>query len=521
MTKSVSHKAAIATGHEVTTEAAEQILREGGNAFDAVLGAYFAACVAEPVLSALMGGGFLMAHPQQQKPRLYDFFAHTPRSKELQGTLDFRPKLVDFGSVQQEFHIGLGAVAAPGCMPGVTAILADLCSMPLREIVQPAIAAARSGVRINPLQAYLFQIIAPIFLDTSAAIAIYASPTASGKIIQTDEVLLQPDLADTLELLGHEGTDLFVRGEIAQLTAQQCTNGGGYLDYQDFTAYEVQLRAPLQIDYRDARIWTNPPPSSGGLLMAFGLDLLQQHAAATGWGERQALLTLAAVLDCTTRARIESRLSVEDPRPDPKKILSPALLQRYRDELSNVVKSYAGTTHFSVIDGDGNAAAMTVSNGEGCGSIVPGTGIMLNNMLGEEDLNPCGFHTWPVNQRMSSMMSPTLMQRADGTACALGSGGSNRIRTTLLQVIRNLVDYPLSLEEVVRAPRLHLDDETLYIEGGFEPAALALLLEHYPQQQTFASRNLFFGGAHCVRAGPAGVEACGDPRRGGNAMVLP
>ncbi len=516
----MSRRAAIATGHELTTEAAELILREGGNAFDAVLGAYFAACVAEPVLSALMGGGFLMAHPQQGKPRLYDFFAQTPRSKEVQGELDFRPVLVDFGSVQQEFHIGLGSVAAPGCMPGVTAIHCDLCSMPLREIVQPAIDAARSGVRINPLQAYLFQIIAPIFLDTAAARAIYASHAESSTIIQADEVLRLPELADTLELLGHEGSDLLIRGEIARLAAEQCRSTGGYLDYDDFTGYEVKLRSPLELDYRSARIWTNPPPCSGGLLMAFGLDLLQQQVASTGWGDRQALLTLAAVLRGTASARIESRISDEDPRVDPQKLLSPVLLQHYREELSDVVKSFAGTTHFSVIDSKGNAAAMTVSNGEGCGSIVPGTGIMLNNMLGEEDLNPCGFHTWPTGQRMSSMMSPTLIQMADGCCCAIGSGGSNRIRTTLLQVIRNLVDYPLSLKEVVRAPRLHLDEDILFIEGGFDPDALQVLCQYYPQHRLFEGRNLFFGGAHCVRSGPAGVEAFGDPRRGGSARVM-
>jgi len=517
----VLRKSAIATGHEVTTQAAELILREGGNAFDAVLGAYFAACVAEPVLSALMGGGFLLAHPQAGRPRLYDFFAHTPRHKVAQDELDFRPIVVDFGSVQQEFHIGFAAVAAPGCMPGVAAIHKDLCTMPLREIVQPAIEAARAGVRINPLQAYLLKIIAPIFLNTPAARAIYASPSDASTIIQEGEVLSLPELADTLELLGHEGTDLLVRGEIAKLAAEQCLSGGGYLGYEDFTDYTVQLRTPLELDYRHAKIWTNPPPCSGGLLMAFGLDLLQQQAPVSHWREPQAWLTLAAVLRCTARARIEARLSAQDPRPDPQRLLSPELLQRYRDELAGLVKSFAGTTHFSIIDRHGNAAAMTVSNGEGCGSIVPGTGIMLNNMLGEEDLNPCGFHTWPTDQRMSSMMSPTLVQMTDGSVCAIGSGGSNRIRTALLQVIRNLVDYPLSLEEVVRAPRLHLDEQILYIEGGLDEQALQVVRQEYPEHRLFEGRNLFFGGAHCVRSGPAGVEAFGDPRRGGSALVLP
>ncbi len=516
----MSRRAAIATGHQLTTQAAELILREGGNAFDAVLGAYFTACVAEPVLSALMGGGFLMARLQSARPRLYDFFAHTPCSKAVQGELDFRPALVDFGSVQQEFHIGLASVATPGCMPGVAAIHRDLCTMPLQEIVQPAVAAARAGVRINPLQAYLLQIIAPIFLDTPPARAIYASPENASTIIQEGEVLTLPELADTLELIGHEGTDLLIRGEMARLVAEQCRSGGGYLGYEDFIRYTVQLRTPLELDYRHARIWTNPPPCSGGLLMAFGLDLLQQQPPATHWSERQALVTLAAVLRCTAQARIEARISAEDPRPDPQQLLSPVLLQRYRNELAHVVQSFSGTTHFSVMDCHGNAAAMTVSNGEGCGSIVPGTGIMLNNMLGEEDLNPCGFHTWPPDQRMSSMMSPTLAQMVDGSVCAIGSGGSNRIRTALLQVIRNLVDYPSSLEEVVSAPRLHLDEQILYIEGGLDAQALQALCQEYPEHRLFEGHNLFFGGAHCVRSGPVGVEAFGDPRRGGSARVL-
>jgi gamma-glutamyltranspeptidase/glutathione hydrolase len=175
-----------------------------------------------------------------------------------------------------------------------------------------------------------------------------------------------------------------------------------------------------------------------------------------------------------------------------------------------------GTTHISVSDAAGNAASMSLSNGEGSGYVVPGTGIMLNNMLGEDDLHPEGFHAAPPGERVASMMSPTLVMAGDRVRLIVGSGGSKRIRTALLQVISNVVDFGMSVAEAVCAPRLHYDGEQVQAEPGFDPAALADAAGEH-DINAWDEQNLYFGGVHAVEPSAGGQ---GDPRRGGAAAAV-
>ena len=163
---------------------------------------------------------------------------------------------------------------------------------------------------------------------------------------------------------------------------------------------------------------------------------------------------------------------------------------------------------------------MSVSNGEGCGHLIPGTGIMLNNMLGEDDLNSDGFHNWTPARRMTSMMSPTLILRDDGQEIALGSGGSNRIRTAILQVIINLLDYDMSPADAVNCPRIHYEKGLLNIEGGFEHKEVTDLVSYFPDHKIWQGRNLFFGGTHTVTHKSHRFDGAGDIRRGGNARIV-
>lgn len=168
-----------------------------------------------------------------------------------------------------------------------------------------------------------------------------------------------------------------------------------------------------------------------------------------------------------------------------------------------------------MIDAAGNLASLTVSNGEGSGYVVPGTGVVLNNMLGEGDLNPGGFQRWPTSHRMTSMMSPSAVLWPDGRRLAVGSGGSARIRTAVLQVLVNVLDFGMGVEEAVRAPRLHCEPGRLFVEGGFTRDALAPLLAEHPERDVWNERSLFFGGAHAVLARGGGFEGAGDERRSG------
>lgn len=510
----------IAAGHPDTAAAAEAVLREGGNAFDAVVAAHFAACVAEPVLCSLAGGGFLLAHPAQQSPRLYDFFVHTPKQRRPVEDLDFYPIHADFGTVRQEFHIGLGAVATPGCVRGLYRIQQDLCSLPMTRLVEPAIELARNGTRLNDFQACIFRIVEPIYLASTGARAIYANPEQPGRIRQAGQSLVQSEQADFLEVLAREGEDLFYRGEVAQRIGELCQTGGGHLTRADLEAYAVIPREPLAGRYRDARIFINPPPSSGGLLIVFALELLAQtDIGRHPFGSAEHLHWLIRAMALTNEARRSLHLDEALP-PDAGKILTPAFLTRYRAEIVGRARSERGTTHISVLDGAGNLASMTISNGEGCGHMIPGTGVMLNNMLGEEDINPAGFHRWPPDQRMTSMMAPAVIHFDDGRRIATGSGGSNRIRSALLQVLVNLIDHGMSVEDAVTAPRIHLEGEHLSLEAGFEAAALATSLAAWPDHTLWPSSHLFFGGAHTVLGEGKTLHGAGDPRRGGVAVVL-
>ncbi len=516
----MSRHGAIAAGHPLTVEAAELILRAGGNAFDAILAAHFAACVAEPVLASLGGGGFLLARPANGAVRVFDFFVQTPQQKRPESELDFYPIMADFGTSRQEFHIGLGAVATPGSVRGVFAVHRDLGSLPMREIVAPALEYAREGVTLNALQAYIFSIVAPIYSATPEAHVIYGRGKPAGELLGAGDVLRQPELADLLDVLAIEGEDLFYRGEVAQAIVQQSETGGGHLRRDDLENYQAILREPLAVDYRGVRFLTNPPPSSGGLLVAFALKLLESmDVPALESGSVEHLQLLIDVMAQTSKARLDAGIG-QGGATQMMQMLDPAFLARYRGEVHGRAVAQRGTTHISVMDARGNVAAMTVSNGEGCGRMVPGTGMMLNNMLGEEDLNPSGFHRWQTNQRMTSMMAPGLLLWPNGRQVALGSGGSNRIRTAILQVLSNLVDFGQPLETAVNQPRIHFEKGHLAIEGGFDRERLARLVEGYPDHRFWDDRNLFFGGVHAVEHDGKDFHGAGDPRRGGVARVV-
>ncbi|MCU7929953.1 MAG: gamma-glutamyltransferase [Candidatus Thiodiazotropha sp. (ex Codakia rugifera)] len=499
-----------ATGHHETSNAACEILKAGGNAFDAAVAAMLVACVAEPVLASLGGGGFLTARPAEAQPLVYDFFAQTPRQKMTGAASGFYPIEADFGTASQTFHIGMGSIATPGFIRGLYAIHRNHCRLPLSTLFQPAIHLARDGVSINPFQHLITTIVAPILRATPEALAINASPQDPSQLIMMDERHKQPVLSSFLDTLQHEGDRLFYEGEAGSQLIRDCCEKGGHLRMEDLTNYQVAMRTPLHRTYRHAQLVTNPLPSLGGTLIAFSLGLLaSQTAQPTNAGKEKHLRLLARTMHLTQHVRGENHLSMD-------RVLNSDIGTRYRERLLKGGLSTRGTTQISIADTEGNLASMTLSNGEGCGYIIPGTGIMMNNMLGEEDLNPSGFHQWPNNHRLASMMAPTLILTSDGRSIVTGSGGSNRIRSAILQVIVNLLDYNMPLEQAVSHPRIHFENDLLSFEPGINGSIAQALQDEFPHQQHWHSKNLFFGGAHCVMLDSKGrLTGIGDERRGG------
>lgn len=508
-------KGVIAAGHQKTAEAGIEILNQGGNAFDGAIASVLAAFAVEPMLTSVGGSGFLLAHTQKGENILFDFFCQTPLQKKHISELDFYPVNVNFDhDKSQVFHIGKGSIALPGNLAGLLKVHQKLGKLPLKILAQPAINYAKNGIKINQFQAYCMKILEPILTEKPAGKKIYEK---EGKLLQENDSYTIPELADTLTYLIEQGFEEFYQGEIAHLLVKDLQEGG-YLTLEDLKNYQVMIRKPLKINYRGYELLTNPLPSSGGALIAFSLKLLASlNLDKIKWRSKEHLEILVQVMSLTNEARkdgYDAHIYRDDIIEE---FLGENHLSCYQNQLINKVNKLGSTTHISVLDEDGNAASVTTSNGEGSGYIIPNTGIMLNNMLGEEDLNPFGFHQWQCNQRISSMMSPTMVLKNGKPEIVLGSGGSNRIRTAIFQVISNIIDFKLNINEAINLPRVHWENNIFNIE----PVRDSLMLENLnlPLETNpvlWQEQNMFFGGVHGVRKTDQGViMGAGDLRRCG------
>ena len=487
----------VAAGNQETAHAAAEVLREGGNAFDATIAALFMSFVSEPVLSSPGGGGFLLAKPQDQAPTLIDFFAQTPRNKKPREALDFRSIHAQFGTTVQEFHTGLGSIATPGMVAGLFAIHDRYGSLPMTRLAEPAIDLARAGHGIDPLQSHILKVVEPIMMATPETRAIYESDEMPGKPLQPGEPHCVPDLGDFMDELVREGPDFFYQGEVAkQIVA--CESEGGILTEDDLRHYRVIERHLCRSSWGLSLSNSNPAPSSGGTLIGFSLclaDRLRQDAHTHGSADWLGLL--AMIMQTTNDVRRLSGFAQDQSAAIADQLFDEAFIERFVADIRSRAHKVGGTTHISVADGHGNMASTTVSNGEGCGYIVPGTGVMLNNMLGEEDINPRGFFNWDPDSRITSMMAPSLLVWDDGRQCVLGSGGSNRIRTALIQVIANLVWFGRDVRQAVSDPRIHYENGELNIEAGFSEGALDLLKDAYPDHMLWPNRDFYFRRCAC------------------------
>jgi gamma-glutamyltranspeptidase / glutathione hydrolase len=482
----------VAAGHPVTAEAGAEALRAGGNAVDAALAAMFTSFVAEPMLTGLGAGGYMLVAQPGVEPVLLDFFVEAP-GRGLAAGAPHAPLLavdVDFGDAVQVFNIGAAAAGPYGTIAGAAAAAERFGRIPLAELVAPAAATARAGVVVNEQQAYLFHILRPITDATPEARAHFMP---AGRPPLVGEVHRDPALADALERLAAEGPAPFYTGDVAAAVCDWVADRGGLLTRADLAAYAAVARAPVRVAYRGQTVVTNPPPSAGGILLAHALAQLDRGPSPP---------PVVAVVDAMEAAQAERTQEFLAGLPDP------GFLERF------MASRLGATTHISAADADGWACAVTCTNGEGCGEVVPGTGIHLNNMMGEQDLSPFGFHAHPPGRRLPSMMAPTMVLGAGGPRLVLGSAGSNRIRSAILQVVIGVLDHGLDVQDAIEAPRVHFEDGVAYVEPGLDITGLE------SDQRTvvrFSARNLFFGGAQAVQRDPrTGIlSGGGDPRRGG------
>ncbi len=488
----------VAAGHPVSASAGADALRAGGNAVDAALGAMLASFACEPLLTGLGAGGYMLVVAPGQEPVLLDFVVEAPGREAPAGRRSqLIPIPVSFGDVVQEVHVGAASVGTFGMPAGVCEAARRFGRLPLEELVAPAAALARDGVPLNEQQAYIVEILGGIVTSTPEAAALFAP---SGELLRAGDPLRQPELATALERLGAEGSRPFYEGDIGAAIADWLAERGGLVTPADLAAYAVAHRPPVRAAYRGREVLTNPPPSAGGILISHALAMLD---AVPG---PPSVVQVVEVMERTQRERTPEFLAGLD---------DPAFVAGF---LARPAARLGSTTHISALDREGWACSVTCSNGSASGVIVPGTGVHLNNMLGEQDLNPLGFHRHPPGRRMPSMMSPTVVVRDGAAELAVGSAGSNRIRSAVLQTIIRSVDDGLPAQEAVEAPRVHFEDGVVYAEPGIATGEL----EQAGRAVTpFRARNLFFGGAQAAARAPDGsFSGGGDPRRGGAAVVV-
>ncbi len=508
----------IASGDPLTSQAGYEILKTGGNAYDAAIGATLMSFVAGSTITSAGGGGFMLAMPYQKRATLFDFFTQTPRHKDTKEQLDFYPVTLNFGDSTQTFHIGLASVAVPGNFAGLFHVHRKLGKIPFREIATPAIEAAKNGVTVTPYIHNNIHLVSPVINACKTARGIYLP---DGKALAIGEKYALPYFSDLLEYMADNGVREFYEGEVAQRIIKDSADLGGYLTMEDFRNFEVYERKPLSLNYRGFEILTNPPPSAGGALIAFMLKLLEQvRLSDFDYGSPGHLESLVKVMLLSNRARAD-KLDGHGYKDDVfEQFLSDDHLRLFGDELLKNKRTPGNTTHVTVIDNEYNIATVTTSFGEGSGYTVPETNIMLNNMLGEEDLNPKGFHRWTENQRITSMMSPTIVLDRQKPFLAMGSGGANRIRTAITQVISNLIDFSLPLTEAVNNSRIHCENDTIDIEPGIDPSVIDSMADLSGIKKVYFERkSMYFGGVHCVKIDDNGrLVGAGDQRREGAVL---
>jgi gamma-glutamyltranspeptidase/glutathione hydrolase len=504
----------VAAGHPLTAEAGAEVLREGGNAVDAAVAAALASFAVESPLTGFGAGGFMMIS-RGEETVLVDFFVAAPGKDGVERGVELVPTPVHFDEeTVQTFYVGPASCGVPGTAAGLELALARFGTVPLADLVGAGVRLAREGAPVNAEQAYILDILSPIHERLPESRELYAP---GGGPLGEGDLFRFPELAEALERFGADGAEPFYRGEVAAALGAHVREHGGTLGPTDLAEYEAIERRPVTASFRGTEVLTNPPPSSGGILIAYSLGLLERL------GERSGPEQLVAAMDAANAARDEAFAEALYGDELHAALLDPAVLDRVAADAGRGPGAPPGdllgsTTHISVLDDEGMCASVTCSNGSGSGVLVPGTGVILNNMLGEEDLNPLGFHAIAPGRRVPSMMAPTVVRRDGEIELGLGSAGSNRIRSAIVQTVVRAVEQGMGAGDAVRAPRLHIEAGIVQAEPGIDTEALARIEARGIPVLRRPRINLFFGGVQAVARDRESGELSGggDPRRGGS-----
>ncbi len=496
-------RVAVAATGEQALAAGLGVAADGGNAVDAAMAAAFVALSTEPGMVSFGGGAFVSVWPVDGDPVVVDGNVEMPGRGAPASAFGagVREVVTDYGG-GLVMHAGAGSVATPGIVPAFATAHDRYARLPWRRLLRPAGEAARHGYPMSPAASrYLAFTADSLFAEDPEAHALVTA--AGGELLRGGDSTRNELLAEVIDELAAEGPSLFTTGRVGRALVEAMATGG-LVTSADLAAYTPVVRASHTLAVGDWTVATNPPPAVGGPVLAVMLGELARRGV---WTWSDAIEVQRAVLGY--------RLDVHDLSADldtDGRLLLAAVGERGLSALQS-----PSTAHISAVDADGNACAITMSSGYAAGICIPGTGIILNNCLGEVELNRRGLHALPPGTRLASNMAPTTARAADGRTLAIGSPGADRITSALMLVLGQGFLHGADLREAIDDPRLHLRRTA---DGGFvveherdDALAAAVATSGLPGHE-YAEPHMYFGGVGAAYRSAAGaLEAAGDSRR--------
>ncbi|MDK1703199.1 gamma-glutamyltransferase [Serratia rubidaea] len=525
---------AVAAPDEYGAKVAAQILKAGGNAVDAAVATAFTLAVTYPEAGNIGGGGFMTLYVDG-KPYFLDYRETAPQAASKGMYLNEKGEVIENLSL-----IGSKAAGVPGTVLGLWEAHKKFGKLPWAELLTPAIGYAQQGFKVAGQQ-YQYR---------EDANKLFAGKTNFGDYfgkMQPGVVFKQPELAKTLTRIADKGATDFYQGETAALLLKQMQQDGGLISAQDLQDYRVKWREPMQISWRGNTLYTAPLPSSGGIALAQLLGIKEDRAADFRG------VTLNSARYIHLLAEIEKRVFADraDYLGDPdfsqvpvEKLTAADYLQQRAAEvnpqaISATEKVRPGleshqTTHFSIVDADGNAVSNTYTlNWDfGSGVVVKGAGFLLNDEMDDFSAKPGVANAFGVvgsnanaiepGKRMLSSMSPTIVTRDGNVTLVIGTPGGSRIFTSIFQVLNNIYDYHLPLQQAVAAQRVHhqlLPKDTIYFDG-FAPLTGEVAAQLKKMGYTLEDQGWNMGDIQVIRVNSATPETASDPRGRGTGLVV-
>ncbi len=521
----------VVSAHRLASAAGVEVLRKGGNAVDAAVAVAYALAVTFPEAGNIGGGGFMMVRMQDGRQTFIDFREVAPKAATATMYLDAAGKVIPGLSAR-----GYRAVAVPGTVAGLELALGKYGTRPRAELMAPAINLAAKGFALDPGDATLLNGGATDFAKDAPSAAIFLK---AGGPWRKGDLFVQADLGKTLQAISDKGADAFYRGAPAASMVAASKTHGGILADDDFAAYRPVERTPMECDYRGYRVVAAPLPSSGGVVICEVLNILSAYPMSDlGFHSAQSVHYMTEAL---RRAYHDRNVNLGDPdfvKVDVARFLSPDYTTQLRQGISanqatpSVSLGVPGsghegssTTHFSIVDAQGNAVSLTYTLNDWFGARVtaPNTGVLLNDEMDDFSSKPGVANMYGLvegvnnaiapGKRPLSSMSPTIVTKDGKLAMVLGTPGGSHIPTGVLQVMLNMIDHNMTVTEAVNAPRIHaqwLPDVISYEPRSLSAETMAALAKFGHKLEPMGYHNQI---AAILMGSPAiGVPPLGEDR---------